>query len=349
MNNTTSSPVVESEPEILVFEHFYERQIFVAIVITVVILGTVGNSFVIIAVGLSKKLQTVTNVFVVNLAVADVLTCLFLPWQAVAVLGGDEWPIPRAPWVCTAAAFVILVTIGCSMNNLALIAVNRWVGITKSRSTTRRIYTARKLTLMVIFSWAIPLVCALTPVLTDFGEMGYEKLFKFCTWVRSNPYTRTHRMLTAGIYYLTQLITITICYISIFCYVRKTSQETMAATGRIRATRKRISRRQLNVTKNLLHVVLAFLLCFTPAAVSLMLSSESTYKLVPWFAVVLYSNSSVNPIIYATSHPDFKVVMRHLIRFRPIPQSDPSLRARTVYTISTPSNRECPEYEEDRM
>ncbi|XP_038045063.1 protein trapped in endoderm-1-like [Patiria miniata] len=350
MNNTTSSPVVESEPEILVFEHFYERQIFAAIVITVFILGTIGNSFVIVAVGLSKKLRTTTNVFVVNLAVADLLTCFVLPWQAVAVLGGDDWPIPRAPWVCTATAFVILVTIGCSMNNLALIAVNRWVGITKSRFTTRRIYTARKLALMVIFSWAIPLVCGLTPVMTDFGELGFEKLYKSCTWLLSNPYTRTHSLVTAGIYYPTQLIVITVSYISIFNYVRKTSQETMISTQGNEATRIRIFKRQLDVTKNLVLVVLAFIICFTPRFVSFIISPKWIYKFEIWSATILFSNSSVNPIIYATSHPDFKQLIGHLIRYRQTPQDDPSQRIRAAeYTISASTNQECQEHEDHRM
>ncbi|XP_022096744.1 melatonin receptor type 1B-B-like [Acanthaster planci] len=135
-------------------QSFAERQILAAICIIVTILGGVGNSFVIVAVGTDKKLRTATNVFVVNLAVADVVACLFMPWQAVAMLGGGEdWPLPDAPWLCAMAGFAVVVTLGCSINNLALIAINRWVGITKSRSTTRRIYTAHKLTLMVIFSW----------------------------------------------------------------------------------------------------------------------------------------------------------------------------------------------------
>ncbi|XP_038045064.1 octopamine receptor Oamb-like [Patiria miniata] len=327
MNNTTSSQVVQSEPEIRVFEQFYERQIVVAIVITVVILGTVGNSFVIIAVGLSKKLRTTTNVFVVNLAVADVLTCLFLPWQAVAVLEGDEWPIPRAPWICTAASFVVLVTIGCSINSLALIAVNRWVGITKSRFTTCRIYTVRKLALMVIFSWAIPLGCALTPVLTDLGELGYEKLYSSCTWDRSNPYSFHYNIFIAAIYYPMQLTVIMVCYASIFCYVFKTSRkmtradapsiaEKVSGGGTNRAMRRKLWKRQLDVTKNLLYIVMAFILCLTPYFTAIIFSADWTYRLTPWAGVILFCNSCVNPFIYATSHPDFKEAFGHMVRCR---------------------------------
>ncbi|XP_038044490.1 melanopsin-A-like [Patiria miniata] len=327
--NIASSPDVEDAAGIVVYGYFYERQLLAAILITVAVLGTIGNCFVIIAVGLSKKLRTTTNVFVVNLAVADVATCLFTPWQAVAILGGDGWPIPRATWVCTAAAFVVVVTIGCSVNNLALIAVNRWVGITKSRSTTHRIYTARKLALMVIFSWTIPLACALTPVLTDIGELGYEVLYKSCTWVRSNPHTETYNLIIAAVYYPIQLCLITASYLSIFYYVRKTSRATIEAVRGDKATKKKVSKRQLEVTKNLIYVVLAFVFCFTPYFISLVASADWSYRLVPWGATIVLCNSSANPIIYATSHPDFKEIFGYLIRCRKIPHSGQGNRSRT--------------------
>ncbi|XP_038044583.1 melanopsin-A-like [Patiria miniata] len=332
--------------DIVVYGYYFERQVICAVLISGGIFGTIGNCFVVMAVSLSKKLQTATNVFVVNLAVADVMTCLITPWQAVAILGGDEWPIPRAQWVCTVIAFVVVVTIGCSVNNLALIAVNRWVGITKSRFTTRRIYTARKLALMVIFSWAIPICCALTPVLTDLGELGYETLYKSCTWVRSNPYSFYYNMLITAIYYPIQLIVIMISYSSIFCYVRRTSRKMTRAdapslSGKIsggggnRAMRRQLWKRQLDVTKNLLYIVLAFLICLTPYFVSILSSAAWSYRLVPWGAVILFCNSCANPIIYATSHPGFKEAFGHMIRCRKIPVANPSQRIRSSKTGDT--------------
>ncbi|XP_022096848.1 octopamine receptor Oamb-like [Acanthaster planci] len=337
----------DSDADIVVYRYHYEVHIIAAVLISGAILGSIGNCFVVIAVALSKKLRTATNVFVVNLAVADVTTCLFTPWQAVAILDGNDWPIPRAPWLCTASAFVVVTTIGCSINNLALIAINRWVGITKSRFTTHRICTSRKLTLMVIFSWAVPLCCALTPVVTDVGELGYEKLYRSCTWVRSNPYSRYYNIFVTAINYPIQLIVIVFSYTSIFCYVRKTSQKMARADapsvsdkvsggGASRATRKKLRKRQLDVTKNLLYIVLAFVLCLSPYFVSIISSADWSYRLAPWGAVVLSCNSSVNPIIYATSHPDFKVAFRHMVlRCQKIPVDKRSQRYSSSNTEET--------------
>ncbi|XP_022096746.1 octopamine receptor 1-like [Acanthaster planci] len=334
---------------LVVYQRFAERQAIAGIFLTGAILGSVGNCFVVAAVALSRKLRTTTNVFVVNLALADILTSLFMPWQAVAILGGgDEWPIPGAPWLCVAAGFVIVVTYGCSINNLALIAVNRWVGITKSRFTTRRIYTARKLALMVIFAWAMPLSCALIPVLTDFGELGYEKLYASCTWVIAKSVY--YSMFLSAMYYPLQLILITLCYSSIFCYVRKTSQkmaradapsvsEKVSSGGASRAMRRKLWKRQLDVTKNLLYIVLAFVLCLTPYFTTIIFTTDWSQRLVPWVGGILFFNSCVNPFIYATSHPDFKEAFGYMIRCRKIPTSNASHRNRSAATTSTEVNQ----------
>ena len=121
MGNISSESVDDEAPA----NTTAERQAFAALCVLITVVGTVGNLSVVVCVAMSKKLQTVTNVFVVNLAVADLMTCLCLPWQAVSVLGDGHWPIEGALWLCQALPFVQILTMGCSINTLALIAVNR--------------------------------------------------------------------------------------------------------------------------------------------------------------------------------------------------------------------------------
>ena len=324
---------------IVAYKYPFERLIIAAMFITASVLGTIGNSFVIVAVALSKKLRTTTNVFVVNLALCDMLTSLFLPWQAVALLGGNVWPIPEAPWLCGMSGFVTIITFGSSVNSLALIAINRWVGITKPLITTRRIYTSRKLALMIMYSWGVPLCCALTPVLTDFGELGYEKLYNTCTWDRDNPYSAYFNILVTIVNYPIQLTVIIVCYSSIFCYVRRTSRKMAKADapsvsakvsggGKNRAMSRKLWKRQLAVTKNLLYIVLAFIICLTPYFTAIVLYTDWSYRLAPWGGAVLFCNSSINPFIYATSHPEFKEAFGHMVRCQKIPRGWSSQRHR---------------------
>ena len=328
-DHSTNDPTVG----IIVYTYFFERQIIAAIAITACIIGTFDNSLVIVAVALSKKLRITTNVFVVNLAVADLLTCLFLPVQVLSVLGVDDWPIPDAEWLCVIGAFVVITTLGCRVNSLSLIAINRWIAITKYPQTTRRIYTSRKLTVMVCCSWAIPLCCALVPVLTVFGELGYNEVYRSCSWSRETQHGYYYALFISIVNYPLQLIVITFSYGSIFSYVRKTSRNMakayapsisakVASSGSERAMKRKLRKRQLAVTKNLVYIVLAFFLCFTPYGVSVIFQTDWSHRMVPWSALILACNSFVNPIIYATTHPYFREAFRCMARCHSIPRNN---------------------------
>ena len=109
----------------VVFAAYGERQLIAAFYSVIMIVGTLGNCLVLLAVLLSRKLRTVPNVFVVNLSVADLISSLSMPWQAVAVLSVDDWPL--SDWVCAMGALCVLVPVSSSINTLTLIAINRFV------------------------------------------------------------------------------------------------------------------------------------------------------------------------------------------------------------------------------
>ncbi|XP_072028336.1 type-1 angiotensin II receptor-like [Amphiura filiformis] len=85
---------------------YAERVVIGVIYLFICIFGTVGNFLVIIAVLLSRKLQTPPNAFVVNLATADLIACLSFIWNVVAMLIPNGWPLPNTKWMCTLAAFI---------------------------------------------------------------------------------------------------------------------------------------------------------------------------------------------------------------------------------------------------
>ncbi|XP_017781596.1 PREDICTED: neuropeptide SIFamide receptor-like [Nicrophorus vespilloides] len=87
--------------------------------------GIVGNFFVIAVVFRSPRMRTVTNFFIVNLAVADILVivfCLpatlmsniFVPW----VLG---W------WMCKTVPYIQGVSVAASVYSLIAVSLDRYV------------------------------------------------------------------------------------------------------------------------------------------------------------------------------------------------------------------------------
>ncbi|XP_072018747.1 G-protein coupled receptor moody-like [Amphiura filiformis] len=218
--NITVSAMTSHTIDLLIYS--YGERIFVAICwLLISIFGTLGNSLVIVAVLLSRKLRTVTNVFVVSLAVADLLTSLFLIWSVFALLGRNGWPLPQAEWFCIAGGFMIFTCTGASLWNLAAISVNRLLLITIPLPTYRKIYKPRNLAIMVTIVWFIPFSVCLALPLAGIGGFGYDEQHSTCSDLDNHPEGETFHRAQTVTFYPIPLITIITCYSFIFRRVRR--------------------------------------------------------------------------------------------------------------------------------
>ena len=168
VTNATPNPSVA-------FNVSYWEHVFTAVLVALIaVMGVVGNSMIIAAVAFSRKLQTSTNAFVTSLSVADLLTSFFLIWYIVGLLGQNDWPLPRAEWLCGVTGFVIFTCTGASIYNLAAIGLNRLILITKPWAY-QGIFTSWKLGLWVALPWFIPSSIITIYVLTGKGAFGFDK------------------------------------------------------------------------------------------------------------------------------------------------------------------------------
>ena len=226
LNNTWSSEnitnVSSTSGETAENLYTYGERIFVAAIWAFISLfGMTGNSMVVVAVLLSRKLRTATNVFVVNLAVADFLTSLFLTWSVVALLGKDGWPIPKAEWLCSAGGFMMFLCTGTSLYNLAAIALNRLILITQSFDVYRKIYTPINIMFMAAFIWIIPVTIFISLPLAGIGGFGYDKKHSTCSDLDHHPKNETFQLAQTILFYPIPLITIVLCYALVFRHMKR--------------------------------------------------------------------------------------------------------------------------------
>ncbi|KAJ8024387.1 Orexin receptor type 1 [Holothuria leucospilota] len=92
----------------------------------IMLVGVCGNTLIFVAYCLSRRLQTKTNIFVINLAAADILTCACLPITTLAILldvnvNTRSWLDP----LCAVDIGAIKISFNCSFTTLTLIALNR--------------------------------------------------------------------------------------------------------------------------------------------------------------------------------------------------------------------------------
>jgi len=97
--------------------------IYVVAFVFIVVVATGGNAIVIWVVVAHKRMRTVINYFLVNLAVADALISVFNTLFNSVYMINNHWPFGRA--YCRFAQFIAPCTISASVFTFMAIAIDR--------------------------------------------------------------------------------------------------------------------------------------------------------------------------------------------------------------------------------
>ncbi|XP_062388451.1 somatostatin receptor type 2-like [Sardina pilchardus] len=270
--------------------------------------GLCGNTLVIYVILRYAKMKTVTNIYILNLAVADVLFMLGLPFIALQ-LALVHWPFGLALCrvVMTVDSFNQFTSIFC----LTVMSIDRYLAVVHPIKSTRwrKPRVAKTINLAV---WAVSLLVNL-PVIIYSGLNSN----KSCTIVWPEPQEAYY---TAFIFYtfllgfFLPLLVICLCYLLIIIKV-KSSGIRVGSSKRKRSERK--------VTRMVSIVVAVFVFCWLPFYVfnvtSVTGSLSSTPALRNTFACVVvlgYANSCANPILYAFLSENFKKSFQNVLCLR---------------------------------
>ncbi|XP_062844493.1 neuropeptide FF receptor 2 isoform X2 [Trichomycterus rosablanca] len=313
--------------------------IFIASYFLIFVVCMVGNGVVCFIVLRSKHMRTVTNLFILNLAISDLLVGIFcMPTTLVDnIITG--WPFGSL--VCKLSGMVQGISVSASVFTLVAIAVDRFRCIVYPFKQKLTISTS---TLIIVVIWvlAISIMCPSgvmlqvtkeTRVSVLLGDGNATRPFYWCheNWPNQEMRKIYTTVLFANIY-LAPLTLIVIMYARIGITLFKTAvpspanQESVNGSGSGSAagsakpssyeTRNMVSRKKKRVIKMLLVVALLFILSWLPLWTLMMLSDYASlnevqhrviniyvYPLAHWLA---FCNSSVNPIIYGFFNENFR-------------------------------------------
>ncbi|XP_035982755.1 orexin receptor type 2 [Fundulus heteroclitus] len=312
----------------------YEWVLIVAYII-VFIVSLIGNSLVCFAVWKNRHMRTVTNYFIVNLSLADVLvTIICLPASLVVDIT-ETWFFGET--LCKVVPYLQTISVSVSVLTLSCIAQDRWYAICHPlmfKSTAKR---ARKsiiaiwvVSCVIMIPQAIVMECSsLLPELTN-----KTSLFTVCDehW-GAEIYPKVYHTGFFIVTYFAPLCLMVLAYIQIFhklwCQqipgntsviqrnwrtfrcsapgsgsgesVRVRTSTVTAEIKQIRARRK--------TARMLMVVLFVFALCYLPISVlNIMKRVFGTFKntndretIYAWFTFshwLIYANSAANPIIY---------------------------------------------------
>ncbi|XP_071338165.1 neuropeptide FF receptor 1 like 2 [Trachinotus anak] len=315
---------------------YYQHSLFVAAsyilaYLFIFLLCMVGNILVCLIVLENRRMRTVTNLFILNLAISDLLVGIFcIPTTLVDNLI-TGWPFSNI--VCKMSGFVQGVSVSASVFTLVAISVERFRCIVYPLQPKPTVPVAKA---AIVFIWVLavvimcPAAVALTVEQFPFHYMVYNDDFNntlplyTCYENFDNPQMR--KVYTAVLFahiYLVPLTVITLMYGSIgvkLCSYVVANREPQLANavqlGGRRGGLGMISQKKIKVIKMLILVALLFMLSWLPLWTLMMMADYAglgrdqldllTSYIFPFAHWLAFSNSSVNPIIYGYYNENFK-------------------------------------------
>lgn len=270
--------------------------------------GLCGNALVIYVILRYAKMKTVTNIYILNLAVADVLFMLGLPFIAIQ-LALVHWPF--GPVLCRVVMTVDSLNQFTSIFCLMVMSIDRYLAVVHPIKSTRwrKPRVAKSINVAV---WGASLMVNL-PIVIYSGVITRQDGC-FCTIVWPEPeeaYYTAFMIYTFILGFFLPLLVISLCYVFIIAKV-KSSGIRVGSSKRKRSERK--------VTRMVSIVVAVFVLCWLPFYVFNVTSVAGSISTTPVlrstfaFVVVLgYANSCANPILYAFLSENFKKSFQNVL------------------------------------
>ncbi|XP_062296887.1 somatostatin-like receptor F_48D10.1 [Scomber scombrus] len=297
-SNTSSNMTTHSAP-------FEGGSTLVTAVIsfTVFVVGLIGNTLAIYVVLRYAKVKTVTNIYILNLAVADELYILGLPFLTTQnVL--SYWPF--GSFLCRAVMTADSMNQFTSIFCLTVMSIDRYLAVVHPiRSTKWR--HPRVATVVSAAVWALSFVMVLPVVI--FSDV--QDTFNSCNMIWPEPrdvWSTAFILYTATVGFFGPLLIICLCYLLIVIKV-KSSGVRAGFTKRRRSERK--------VTRMVVVIVVVFVLCWLPFFIInivnlvVIIPESSVTAGIYFFAVILsYANSCANPVLYGFLSDNFKQSFR---------------------------------------
>ncbi|KAM9381683.1 neuropeptide FF receptor 2 [Phaethornis superciliosus] len=295
--------------------------VFIISYLLIFLLCMAGNGVVCFIVLRNKHMRTVTNLFILNLAVSDLLVGIFcMPTTLLDnIIAG--WPFGSL--VCKMSGMVQGISVSASVFTLVAIAVDRFRCIVYPFKQKLSSPTALAI-IALIWLLAVAIMCPSAVMLQVQEEkhfrviLGSGNATRPVYWCREDwPNPGMRKIYTTVLFaniYLAPLSLILIMYARIGIALFHT--ELPQAGQHSQEQRHGVSRKKQKVIKMLVVVALLFTLSWLPLWTLMMLSDYASlsdiqlqiiniyiYPFAHWLA---FFNSSVNPIIYGFFNENFR-------------------------------------------
>ncbi|KFW90943.1 B2 bradykinin receptor [Phalacrocorax carbo] len=261
------------------------------------ILGAIENSFVLTVMCFHKSRCTVAEIYLANMALADLMLVCALPFWAINISSKFQWPFGL--FLCKAVNVMSYMNFYSSIYFLTLVSIDRYLALVKTMSLGRMRQTVwAKWNSFIVWTCAL-LICSPTMV---FRKLQYYKEYNItaCGLVYPVSYWEpANNCLLNIVGFVIPLCVITYCTVQIIKALRSSELQKL-----------KLVQTERRATVLVLAVLLLFIASWLPFQISTLIDTiryftpaskcleEINDVLTDIAAYCSFSNSCLNPVLY---------------------------------------------------
>lgn len=276
------------------------------------IAALIGNVILCLAIYRFRALRKIQNYYIAALAISDLLLTLLCFSAALAVVILGRWPFGET--VCQIQGSLIYLLASFMILNMTLIAVNRYVKMVRTANIYHKIYT-KNYVLLSIAACGIFSGVFLIPFLSRGFCFHPGKLT--CFVCKST--NKDDQAVILSSYSVMMALTYPVmafCYYKVFRKVR--AHFAHVADSTLHENSVQSYAEEVKITKILFAVLIAFLICWTPAFVTEFCDTlRGEYTLQRQVYLIMFytgaANCAVNPVIYGWMQKRFRDAYKKVI------------------------------------
>ncbi|KAG3294641.1 melatonin receptor type 1A [Ictidomys tridecemlineatus] len=278
------------------------------ILIFTIVVDILGNLLVILSVYRNKKLRNAGNIFVVSLAVADLVVAIYPYPLVLTSIFNNGWNLGSLH--CQISGFLMGLSVIGSIFNITGIAINRYCYICHSLKYDK-LYSNKNSLCYVFLIWMLTLVAIVPNLRTE--TLQYDPRIYSCTF--SQSVSSAYTIAVVVFHFIVPMVIVIFCYLRIWILV-------LQVRRRVKSDNKpKLKPQDFRNFVTMFVVFVLFAICWAPLNFIGLVVATDPASMVPripeWLFVasyyMAYFNSCLNAIIYGLLNQNFRKEYRRII------------------------------------
>ncbi len=283
----------------------------------VTVVGIIGNGLVIYVICSRQKMRTVTNLLLLNLAIADMSFILIIPPLTAYMWAMNSWPF--GVLLCKTMHFLLNVSAYVTVYTLVLISVVRYLTIVYSTETIR-FRTKQNMVILCVLIWAVMLSVNI-PITLSYTVKDFAPGVSMCLPVEvdNDGGRKTCQSIYATFFTFAYVLPLFVIAVFSFCILHHINKQ---RSTMLEKKNTKSDGRKKQATRVIILVVAIFATTWLPIHIHLLVhyfhkdrtpETKIYLTLSIFWNFLAYLNSCVNPIIYNYASKDFRDSFREVV------------------------------------